>query len=67
VRLRDSGSVLELEIEDDGCGARAGGTLGRGIVNMRERAGQIGGTLDVRAGPGGTCVALQLPVNTALA
>jgi signal transduction histidine kinase len=63
VRLRDSGAVLELEIEDDGCGTGAASSLGRGIVNMRERAGQLGGTLDVRAGARGTCVALHLPVN----
>jgi signal transduction histidine kinase len=64
VRLRELGGVLALEIEDDGGGVQASGTHGRGIGNMRHRAGQLGGTLDVRAGPGGTCVALQLPVST---
>jgi signal transduction histidine kinase len=64
VRLRETDGVLALEIEDDGGGPGPNGSPGRGIVNMRARAGQLGGTLDVRAGPGGTCVALQLPVNT---
>jgi signal transduction histidine kinase len=64
VRLRETDGVLALEIEDDGVGPRPNDAPGRGIVNMRARAGQLGGTLDVRAGPGGTCVALQLPVNT---
>jgi len=63
VRFRQAGDVLELEIEDDGCGGTATASSGRGLGNMRARAQQLGGKLDVRNGPAGTCVALQVPME----
>jgi two-component sensor histidine kinase len=58
---------LEVRIQDDGLGMRpeqAGG--GMGIQNMRARAAEIGGSLDVRGGPdAGTSVTLSVPYETA--
>ena len=66
VRFRQADGRLELEVEDDGC-ARAAQTAaapaGRGMGNMRSRAEQLGGKLDVRMGALGTCVALQVPLQ----
>jgi signal transduction histidine kinase len=63
VRLRQTGERLELEVQDNGRGAEAPAASGRGIGNMRARARQLGAELQVRASPGGTCVALQVPMN----
>jgi PAS domain S-box-containing protein len=57
-------------IEDDGCGfdfAQKMRTLGRdrrlGLINMRERAAVVGGTLNIESTPGiGTTVILKVPV-----
>jgi signal transduction histidine kinase len=67
VRFRQARDALELEVEDDGCGAAARSAPGRGLDNMRARARQLGGRLDVRMGRAGTCVALQVPMNAVLA
>ena len=54
VRLRQAGDLLELEVEDDGQGGAAAPTdSGRGMSNMRARAQQLGGRLDVRNGDDG--------------
>jgi signal transduction histidine kinase len=64
VRLRVSGGVLELEVEDHGSGlAGASGRRGLGIVAMRERAALVGGTLEfLRPAQGGTLVRMKVPV-----
>ena len=67
VRFRKVADCLELEVEDDGRGGARGDTTGRGMGNMRARAQQLGGKLDVRMGQSGTCVALQVPMNAVLA
>ena len=68
VRLRQAGDLLELQVEDDGRGGGAAPTdSGRGMSNMRARAQQLGGRLDVRNGDEGTCVCLQVPMNAVLA
>jgi signal transduction histidine kinase len=68
VRLRQAGELLQLEVEDDGHGSAAVPTVsGRGINNMRARARQLGGQLEVRKGDGGTCVSLQVPMNAVMA
>jgi signal transduction histidine kinase len=52
---------LELSVADDGSGAPAA-REGNGMVTMRERAEEIGGTLAVAARPGeGTVVTAVLP------
>jgi len=55
---------LSLVVEDTGKGLNPLQTArGLGLVNMRERAALVGGTLAVepRAG-GGTCVRMTVPV-----
>jgi len=55
--------TLELQVADDGCGAR-GAPEGRGIEGMRERARELGGTLTVRAGSTrGTLVRARIPLE----
>jgi signal transduction histidine kinase len=55
--------VLHLEVEDDGTGAPPVST-GTGLVSMRERAEELGGTCVVAFRPGeGTQVAADLPCD----
>ena len=66
VVLRGEGSRLLLEIEDDGVGFDPGaeGIRSRrlGLTSMEERAGRIGGTLEIRSAAGaGTTVRLEAP------
>ena len=62
VRLAIDGAV-DLEIEDDGVGMPAEPHLGVGLRSMRERAAELGGTLDVARWNGrGTRVHLSLPL-----
>lgn len=66
VRLRQSHELLEMEIEDDGPRAEAQASspgAGRGLDNMRNRARQLGGMLDVRMDGRGTCITLRVPAN----
>ncbi|MCX6070045.1 MAG: GAF domain-containing sensor histidine kinase [Chloroflexi bacterium] len=73
IRLDRRGSVLILEVRDDGVGFNVGavdatyaqrGSLG--MVNMRERAELVGGSLRVESAEGrGTLVTLTLPVRPA--
>jgi len=65
VRLRSSGQLLELEVEDHGRGFPPGESRrGLGLVAMRERAALVGGTLDVSEAPGGgTLVRLTVPTG----
>ena len=54
---------LRVEIEDDGIGLPARYTAGVGIDSMRERAGELGGSLRVeRREPSGTRVLAILPL-----
>jgi signal transduction histidine kinase len=63
LRLQQTGGQLRLEIRDDGLGAGlAPDAQGRGIVNMRERAHKLGGTLELLRDAQGTCVVLSTPV-----
>jgi signal transduction histidine kinase len=60
VEVQRSAAALELEIRDDGHGARQGIGLGR----MRERIEEAGGRLAVEAGPGrGFTVSAVLPLE----
>ena len=65
VRLRVVDGQLELEVRDNGIGAAgvSPDSYGRGIVNMRARAGQLGGHVDVHGGSGGTRVKVQVPLQ----
>lgn len=62
VRLRRDGTLLAVDVEDEGIGAAAA-TPGHGIRSMRERAELVGGQLGIGPGPGGigTRVSARLP------
>lgn len=64
VRLCLVRGQLELVVRDNGIGA-AGiceDTCGRGLSNMRTRAGQLGGGLEIFGGSGGTRVTVHVPL-----
>jgi signal transduction histidine kinase len=64
VRIRTTDRVLEFSVEDDGIGFNVdapGG--GYGVENMRRRAWQAGGTVEIRsAHSAGTCVTFSAPM-----
>jgi two-component system NarL family sensor kinase len=61
VTLSLSGSALTLEVEDRG-GQSGPWTPGVGLSSMRERAEELGGSLEVAAGPGGGRLHAVLPL-----
>jgi signal transduction histidine kinase len=64
VRIRCCGAALELEVADDGRGIEDGAPRGVGTASMRERAGELGGSVTVTRPPGGgTVVRAVLPVG----
>lgn len=64
VALGPDGSTVRVEVRDDGSGRAASRDGGVGLMSMRERAEEIGGTLVVDSRPGtGTAVRLDLPVT----
>jgi signal transduction histidine kinase len=63
VSLGVRGDDLLVEITDDGHGVPADAVPGVGSTSMRERAGEIGGTLEVTSAHGaGTTVRARLPL-----
>ncbi|MGH9129344.1 MAG: sensor histidine kinase [Acidimicrobiales bacterium] len=69
VRLSYEGSLLVIEVSDDGRGTLAGPGrfsegAGHGITGMRERAAAVGGTLEAGPGEGGGwLVRASLPLS----
>jgi signal transduction histidine kinase len=64
VRLTINGGLC-VEVEDDGIGLPDGYHAGVGITSMRERAGELGGSLQVeRRVPAGTRVLATLPLES---
>lgn len=64
VRIGMRGDFVVVTVEDDGLGigGRTDGTRGYGLQTMRERAGAIGGTLEVNPGRDkGTVVKVVVP------
>jgi signal transduction histidine kinase len=56
-------TALTLEVVDDGVGLSPGGRAGVGVLSMRERAEELGGTLMIESERGqGTTVRAQLPL-----
>lgn len=66
VRLEREIDTVVLEVTDDGVGFDPANSVGGlGLRNMRERAFNVGGSLDVRSAPGaGTRVQMRLPIRT---
>ena len=64
VSLRVPGDgTLEIEVSDDGRGVGGDTGSGMGLISMRERAEELGGTCEVSTPPGGgTSVIARLPV-----
>jgi signal transduction histidine kinase len=69
VRLRLVDGELELEVRDNGIGAAgvSEDSSGRGLTNMRTRASQMGGHVDVHGGSGGTRVTVHVPLSAVCA
>jgi signal transduction histidine kinase len=68
VRVWEADGALRFDVADDGLGFDASSVAspGHGFVNMADRLGAFGGTLDVRSQPGaGTTITGTLPVATA--
>ena len=65
VTLRLPGDdAIELEVSDDGGGVGTDPGTGMGLLSMRERAEELGGTCEVSTSPGGgTRVAARLPLE----
>lgn len=72
IRLREELNCVELEVSDRGRGmnhAKAGvdkntgARLGVGILGMRERMAQLGGSLDVESSSSGTKIRATIPVK----
>ena len=65
-RCRVTGSLsdddLVIEIVDDGCGGARAST-GLGIPGMHDRAGEIGGSVELATQDAGTAVTLRLPLK----
>ncbi|MEV0136780.1 histidine kinase [Dactylosporangium sp. NPDC050688] len=66
--LAELEGVVMAAVEDDGTGfdpAHAGAKHGMGLILMRERVTELGGTLEIRSAPGeGTSVRLRIPGRT---
>jgi PAS domain S-box-containing protein len=75
LQLAQRGAFVQLDIHDDGVGfdtdRRPAGRKGRGnlgLLNMRERATHIGGTLKVKSGRGaGTEIKVRIPLSVCVA
>ena len=64
VDLYFSSTRLRLRVADDGVGYRADSVrAGRGLTNMRQRAGKLGATFDIAALEPGTAVELDMPLR----
>ncbi len=67
VRLHADDGRVELEITDDGSGFDRAAVVdkgGMGLVNMRQRAEELGGSLSVTSSPGeGTRVHVSIPLD----
>jgi signal transduction histidine kinase len=66
VKVSQMNGHLEFEVADDGVGYDMETEVhGEGGLNMRDRIGALGGTLDIRSAPGqGTTVAGTIPVGS---
>ena len=65
VSLQKANSYLQLEIKDNGIGfLLSGKNQGNGLRNMRQRAGEVNGRLEIHSKPGsGTGILLVIPIT----
>lgn len=67
VRLTRTDRSLLVEVADDGRGIPADAQAGVGLVSLRERSAELGGTTEVTCPPGGgTVVRAALPLRSVL-
>jgi signal transduction histidine kinase len=60
--LDEPSGWLSLSVQDDGCGIPQGRSVGVGLISMRERAEELGGTWTIEPMPtGGTHILVRLP------
>ena len=65
IRLTAHAAVATIQVDDDGVGIGDASSGGMGITGMRERAEELGGSLDVGSLPkGGTRVRAEIPLGT---
>lgn len=57
------GGSLHLAVRDDGEGLSGSPSAGVGLLAMRERAAELGGTCSVESSGRGTCIRAVLPVT----
>lgn len=68
VTITRAGPALQVSVSDDGCGIDAAAAPGVGLRSMRDRADELGGTLEVVArADGGTDLRALLPVTSGVA
>jgi len=68
VHVAGEADQLAFEVSDDGVGfvVSGGGQAGHGFVNMADRLGAFGGTLEVTSAPGeGTTIKGTVPLASA--
>jgi signal transduction histidine kinase len=75
IQIESTDDFVRLEVRDHGTGIspelrrqmETGGTLGVGLRGMRERASQLGGSLEISADETrqGTCIMVRLPATEA--
>lgn len=64
VRLSIADGALRIEVADDGRGVDPNVRAGTGLISMRERAQELGGTFEIELRPsGGTTVRASLPLG----
>lgn len=64
VNLYTDGGALVLRVKDDGRGLAPPSAGGFGLLGMKDRAGRLGGALQVNGSPeGGVAVTLSLPLE----
>ncbi|MFN7055992.1 sensor histidine kinase [Hyphomonas sp.] len=62
----DAGGLV-LKVEDDGCGLKGGAAAngGRGLANIRDRVGHLGGEITLGGDSAGTLLLVTIPVSPA--
>jgi signal transduction histidine kinase len=65
LEIRDNGKGMPAEVFSDSAHGRQ--IVGVGILGMRERLSQLGGTLDIESNQNGTTVKVHVPVAAAVA
>jgi signal transduction histidine kinase len=66
VELRQTDSVVQVQIKDDGSGFDGKRTRGIGLLGMEERVKRLGGTITIESQPGsGTTIRAELPLHPA--